>query len=70
MALCEPKKASPLPASPETVASFVDTCRLAVKASDHPVVILDTLWQCFDEPLCLEHDAAGNWIGGEPFVGL
>jgi hypothetical protein len=31
MAFCQPKEASPLPASPETVASFVDACRLALK---------------------------------------
>jgi hypothetical protein len=28
MAFCSPKKASPLPATPETAASFVDACRL------------------------------------------
>jgi hypothetical protein len=28
-----------------------------------PIVrrMLDTLWQCFDEPRCLEFDANGNW---------
>jgi integrase len=31
MAFCEPRKASPLPADPATVASFVDACRLAPK---------------------------------------
>ena len=31
MAFCEPKRASPLPAKPETVASFVDACRLEGK---------------------------------------
>jgi integrase len=31
MAFCEPKKASPLPAAPEAVASFVDECRLLGK---------------------------------------
>src|ERR1700730_10791982 len=31
MALCEQKQKTPLPAKPETVASFVDYCRLAPK---------------------------------------
>jgi integrase len=31
MAYCEPKQKSPLPAQPETVASFVDACRLSDK---------------------------------------
>jgi hypothetical protein len=28
MSICEPRSTVPLPASPETVASFVDACRL------------------------------------------
>lgn len=28
--------------------------------------MLDILWQCFDEPRCLEYDAEGHWI--EPAV--
>jgi integrase len=31
MTFCQPKNSSPLPATPETVASFVDACRLAPK---------------------------------------
>lgn len=31
MTFCKPRNAVPLPASPETVASFVDGCRLAAK---------------------------------------
>jgi hypothetical protein len=31
MAFCEPRQKPPLPAKPETVASFVDACRLEGK---------------------------------------
>ncbi|MDB6084731.1 MAG: integrase family protein [Gammaproteobacteria bacterium] len=43
MAFCELRNASPLPASPETVASFVDACRLAGKKPATTMRYLSTI---------------------------